>query len=180
MGDSGGITPVSFAMLLDELTWGWYRSQSLPASLQSLLHPANTLHTTPTLTSIANPAVAPDPPPIDSQNAQGRGAARDGDPITNPRPIPRLHIHLVQGKNTRDTLCSTPLPTVNGCTFCKHWHLGMSCWTRCARVASHVPPPNAIVNTVAAALIAERARAAAAARPCSTTASLHPHIRHRL
>ena len=42
MGDPRGITPVSFVMLFNELTWGRYHGQPLPASLQSLLHPANT------------------------------------------------------------------------------------------------------------------------------------------
>ena len=163
MGDHGGITLVSFAMLLDKLTWGQYLVQPLPVSLQSLLHPANAPCTTHTVNNIATPSVVPASARVDSQNAQGRGATRDGDPITNPAPIP--HLHLLQGKNTGDTLCSSPLPTINRCTFCKRWHLGMTCWTRCARVASHVPPTNSIVNKAAAALTAERAGAAAAAQP---------------
>ena len=125
MGDPRGITPVSFAMLLDELTWGRYRSQPLLVSLQSLLHPTNAprVHAA---NNIATPAVAPTLARVNPQNAQGCGAARDGDPIANPTPKP--HICLLQGENTRDTMRSTPLPTINGCTFCKRWHLGMSCW----------------------------------------------------
>ena len=113
----------------------------------------------PAPAQVAVQAPARGEPPI----AQGRGAARDGDPIANPAPNPRLR--LLRGENTRDTLRSTPLPTINGCTFCKRWHLGMSCWTQCARAALHVQPTNAIVNTVAAALAVERAAAAVAARP---------------
>ena len=90
MGDPRGITPVSFAMLLDELTWGRYRDQPLPASLQSLLHPANTPWATHAVNNIATPSVAPVPARIDPQNAQGCGATRDGDPIANTAPNPRL------------------------------------------------------------------------------------------
>ena len=154
LGDPGRRTPVSFTMLLDELTWGRYRGQPLPASLQSPLHPANTLTTNPNRANPSTPASAPSPPPPNPP-AQGRGSGRDGDTIANPRPIPCLR--LLPGENTRDALRSTPLLTVNGCTFCKCWHLGMLCWSQCARVASHVPPPNTTINTVAAALTVERA-----------------------
>ena len=62
----------------------------------------------------------------------------------------------------------------------------MSCWTRCARVALHVLPMNAIMNTVAAALIAEgggsggsggTSTLTGARSSSSTTAPLHPHFR---
>ena len=157
--DPGGRTPVSFSMLLDELTWGRYRGQPLPASLQTLIPPTGTtpLHT-PQDTSGGGPPPSDDPP---NPPGSGRGSGREGDPIANPRPIPRLR--LLAGENTRDVLRRTPLPTMNGCTFCKRWHMGMSCWTRCARVASHKHPPNAIISTVADALVAERAAAVAAA-----------------
>ena len=125
MGDPGSITPVSFAMLLDELAWGRYRGQPLPASLQSLLYPTNAPRVTHTVNNIATPSVIPALAHVDAQNAQGCGAARDGDPLANPTPNPRLH--LLQGENTRDDLRSTPLPIINGCTFCKRWHLGISC-----------------------------------------------------
>ena len=153
--DPGGRIPVSFAMPLDELTWGHYRGQPIPASLQSLLTPATTPPTAP-----------PQPPPTvpdttGTTPGRGRGAGREGDPIANSRPIPSLR--LLPGENTRDALRSTPLPTMNGCTFCKRWHLGMSCWTRCQRAASHKHPSSATINTVAAALVAERAAAATAA-----------------
>ena len=154
IGDPGGRTPVSFAMLLDELTWGRYRGQPLPASLQTLL-PATTPPTAPPQPQPTPPDTAETPPGL------GRGAGREGDPIANPRPIPSLR--LLPGENTRDSLRYTSLPTLNGCTFCKLWHLGMSCWTRCQRAASHKHPSRATIDTVAAALVAERAAAATAA-----------------
>ena len=41
LGDPGTRTPVSFQMLLDDLTWGHYMGQPLPATLQLLFLPAN-------------------------------------------------------------------------------------------------------------------------------------------
>ena len=155
--DPGGRTPVSFSMLLDELTWGRYRGQPLPASLQTLLP------LTPTPPNTTPPDTGGTPPGNNPQTTpgQGRTGGREGDPVTNPRPIPRLR--LLQWENTRDILRRTALPTMNGCTFCKRWHLGMSCWTQCARAASHRNPSNTVANTIAAALVTERTAAAATA-----------------
>ena len=161
LGDPGGSTPVSFTILLDELTWGRYRGQLLPTSLQSL--PLSS--TTPSTTASQLPPSTTDPsgtPPGTNPTTtpgQGRGAGREGDPIANPRPIP--HLRLLPGENTRDILRRTPLPTMNGCTFCKRWHLRMSCWTECKRATSHKHPSNAIVNTVAETLVTGRTAAAA-------------------
>ena len=69
---------------------------------------------------------------------------------------------LRQAKTPGGVLRDTALPTVNGCVFCKRWHLAMSCFTGCPRAASHVHPPPAVVNTVASALTASRAAAVAA------------------
>ena len=162
LGDPGGRTPISFAMLLDELTWGRYRGQPLPASLQSLLLPSSTPSTLASPPQ-STPDTAGTPPGSDTPNTPGLGrvAGREGDPITNRRPIARLR--LLPGENTRDALRRATLPTMNSCTFCKRWHLGMSCWSRCARVASHRHPPNAVIDTVAGALVTERAATAAAA-----------------
>ena len=165
LSDPGGRTPISFSMLLDELTWGRYRGQPLPASLQTLIQPS---------------VIPPQPTPPDIEGTPpgnglpttpnaGRIAGREGNPVPNPRPIPRLR--LLARENTRDILRRTPLPTMNGCTFCKRWHLGMSCWTKCARAASHKHPPNAIVNTVAEALVSERAATAAATAAAAAAAA---------
>ena len=79
----GDAPPVSFAMLLDELTWGRYRGQPLPASLQTLLAPATTLPpTTP------QPVIVPPDPLLtlgaDPSNNPGgnRGSGREGDPLS--------------------------------------------------------------------------------------------------
>ena len=108
LGNRGGRTPVSFTMLLDELTWGRYHGQPLPASLQSLLLPSNNPVLQPPPTP---PDTAGTPPGIDlpTTPGQGRIAGREGDPVANPRPIPRLR--LLPGENTWDALRRTPLPT---------------------------------------------------------------------
>lgn len=41
MGDPGVWTLVSFKILIDKLTWGWYQRQPLPTALQQLLLPVN-------------------------------------------------------------------------------------------------------------------------------------------
>ena len=146
-----------FTMLIDELTWGQYRGQPLPAALQSLLLLVNTPPTKSPQPDPTPPDLIGTPPGTDFTNLPGRGTGRDGDPIVNPRP-PRLC--LLPAENTRDVLRRTPLPTMNGCTFYKRWYLGMSFWTKCARAASHRHPSSATVNTVAEALVAERAAAA--------------------
>ena len=99
------------------------------------------------------------PPGADSPSTSGgnRRSGREGDPITNPRPI--LCLYLLLGKNTRDAVWRIPLPTMNGCTC----HLGMSCWTQYQQVASHKQPSNTIINTVAEALVAERVATVAVA-----------------
>ena len=158
MGEPGAVTPVSFAFLIDELRWGRYKGQPLPASLQVLFLPGN------------SPAPSESFVPLEiaseqEQTPQGgdRGGdrrEREGSPIPNPRPIQRLR--LKAGENTRGVLRDTALPTVNGCVFCKRWHLGMSCFTGCPRAASHVHPPLAVVDTVSLALTTARAAAAAA------------------
>ena len=117
LGDPGGRTTVSFTMLIDELTWGRYCGQPLPAALQSLLLPANTPPTTSPKPDPTPPDPTGTPPCADTLNLPGCGADRDGDPIVNSHPLPRLR--LLPGDNTRDALRRTPLPTMNDCTFCK-------------------------------------------------------------
>ena len=111
VGDPGGQTPVSFTMLLDELTWGRYCGQPLPTALQSLLLLANTQPTTSPKSDPTSPDPVGTPPSTDHPNLPGRGTGRDGDPIVNPRPLPRLR--LLPGENTRDALRRVPLPTMN-------------------------------------------------------------------
>ena len=165
MGDPGGLTPESFTMLLEELTWGQYHGQPFPVSLQSLLLPANVLTPTPVHASADIPplvlSLAPSNQIPLGPLTQCRGSVMDREPIANHRPIP--HLRLLPGENTRYSLCSNHLSMVNGCTFYKHWRLGMLCWMQCARAASHVLPPNATVCTLAAALTAEQVVEAAAA-----------------
>ena len=65
MGEPGAVTPVSFGFLIDELRWGRYKGQQLPASLQILFLPpawAYTLGVTGTFgTRYGDPARADDP-----------------------------------------------------------------------------------------------------------------------
>jgi len=162
MGEPGAVTPVSFSFLLDELRWGRYKGQQLPASLQILFLPPRAGFTPLDTLAIAPaselPLAGERPPPGGDRGGDRRD--REGSPVPNPRPIQRLR--LKAGENTRGVLRDTALPTVNGCVFCKRWHLGMSCFANCPRAASHVHPPLAVVDTVAAALAAARTAAAAA------------------
>ena len=150
--EPGSVTPASFQLLVDELRWGRYRGQSLPASLQVLLRPDTR--------SIIPPLVTEEATPADLGQTHTPTQSREGTPVANPRPVQRLRLR--QGENTRGVLRSVALPTVNNSTFCKRWHLGMTCFSGCPRALSHVHPPVAVVDTVAAALAAERAAAAAA------------------
>ena len=160
LGDAGAITPVSFQLLIDELCWGRYRGQQLPASLQLLLLPSNG-SPPPTDPPLHQPLASPPPPSTPTDTGDGaRNSGKEGTPIQNPRPIQRLR--LQQGENTRGILRNVPLPVVNGGIFCKRWHLGMTCFSGCPRSRSHVHPPLATVDTVASHLGAERAAAAAA------------------
>ena len=160
LDDPGRRTPVSFTRLLDELTWGRYRGQRLPVSLQTLLLPSTTPPTTLSQPHPIPPDTNGTSPGSDltTTPSLGHGSGQEGDPIANPRPIPCLR--LLARENTQDISRRTSLPTMNRCTFCKRWHLGMSCWTQCARVASHRHPSNAIINTVTEALVSKRATAA--------------------
>jgi hypothetical protein len=54
-------------------------------------------------------------------------------------------------------LRETALPAVNGGVFCKRWHLGGHCFTKCPRAASHGPLPEAVVLEVENAMAAQRA-----------------------
>ena len=157
LDDPGAVTPVSFQLLVDELRWGRYRGQSLPASLQLLLGPDNR-HPVPTLIPADLPTPTGEPAEGDQSPPTNRGQSREGDPVANPRPIQRLRLKV--GENTRGILRSTSLPAVNNSIFYKRWHLGMTCFTCCPRALSHVHPPPAVVDTVATALVAERKAAA--------------------
>ena len=159
LNDPGAVTPVSFQLLVDELRWGRYRGQSLPASLQSLLGP-DAPPSFPTLIPEDAPTPTGDPVNGGPRQAANQGQSREGNPVANPRPIQRLQLRV--GENTRGVLRSTALPAINNSTFCKRWHLGMTCFTGCPRVLSHVHPPMAVVDTVAMALAAERTAATAA------------------
>lgn len=159
LGDAGAVTPVSFQLLIDELRWGRYRGQQLPASLQLLLLPSNGSPAASDPPLHQPPAATPPPStPVDS--GDGGRQNREGTPVQNPRPIQRLR--LQPGENTRGILRNISLPVVNGGVFCKRWHLGMTCFSNCQRVRSHVHPPLATVDTVASHLGVERAAAAAA------------------
>ena len=80
LGDPGRHTPVSFTMLLDELTWGRYRGQPLPVSLQTLLLPSSTPPTTPSQPQSTPPDTDGTPPGSNLTNTPslGRGLGRPG------------------------------------------------------------------------------------------------------
>ena len=153
--DPGAQTPLSFQMLLDELTWGRYRGQPLLTALQLLLLPVN---------GRGRQTTHPQPPPPGSANPggthQGRGNGRDREPIANPHPITCLHI--LQGENTQNILRTATLPTITGYTFYKYWYLGVHYFSQCTRVASHIHPSQATIDTVVPALAVERLTAVAA------------------
>ena len=88
--DPGKRTPVSFTILLEELTWGRYCGQDLPTSLQSLLLPSNMPSSTTSYLAPTPLDPSGTPPDTDSPPTpgEGRGAGRDGNPIVNPCPIP--------------------------------------------------------------------------------------------
>ena len=151
----GAATPVSFALLRDELTWGRYAGPQLPANLQSLLSGPNELTPPPD-----TPTETPSGPVIPSRaggppGGTPRGNGHDGDPVPNLRPIQRLR--LLPGENTRGVLRNVTLPTINGCVLCKRFHLDLMCYTGCIRARYHVHPPVTVVDFVASALTAERA-----------------------
>ena len=159
VGDPGAVTPVSFQLLVDELRWGRYKGQQLPASLQLLLLPNNGSPPPSTDDPIGPAPQVPDTP---GDGGANRPPGREGNPIQNPWPINRLRLRA--GENTRGVLRNAAaLPTVNEGVFCKRWHLGMSCFTGCPRVKSHVHPPASVIDSVATALATERRAAAAAA-----------------
>ena len=149
LGDPGSWTLVLFQMLIDELTWGWYQCQPLHVSLKQLLLPADgkgkhkLIHQSSPLGG-ANPI----------RDNQGRGNGRDNEPIANPCPLARLQILL--GKNTNDILRNILLPTISDCTFYERCHLGISCFTQCARIAPYIHPPHVTIDAVLGALITER------------------------
>ena len=130
MGDPGYITPVSFAMLLDELTWGRYRGQPLPASLHFLLHPANAPCPTYTVTNISIPSVAPTPARVDPQNAQGLPGTE-----TQSRTLPPTHASASYKARIREIPYaalpypqSTDAPSVKGGTLLCHAGRGVPGW----------------------------------------------------
>ena len=156
LGDPGAQTPVSFQMLLYELTWGCYRGQPFPPSLQQLLFPTDGKGKhTPT----PAPLLPRDDNPRDADQGQGNG--RDSEFMAKYIPIVRLSI--LPGKNTQDYLRNKALSIVSWFTFCKCWHLGMSYFSQYAQVASHLYLLHATLDTVIGALTAERVVAAMAA-----------------
>ena len=160
LGSEGAATDVSFQLLVDELKWGRYHGQALPASLQVLLLPSPPLRQP---APPAQPAPAPSGPqvPLSPLPPHGeRRPGRKGTPVQNPRPIQRLHLRV--GENTRGVLRGVVLPAINGCVLCKRWHLGMTCFEGFPRAASHAHPQTAVVDIVASALSAERAASSSA------------------
>ena len=93
----------------------------------------------------------------------------DSEYMANPRCIVRLWILL--SKNTRDLLHNISLPTIVGCTFCKCWHLGMSCFSQYTWVISHVHPLHVSVGTVLWTLTVERAAVTATAAAATVTSA---------
>ena len=156
----GAITPVSFDYLRTELTWGRYTGSPLPASLQSLIPPPGGVITPRAAVSVTPPApIAPGPIIPGRPGAPApRNGGRDGAVVINARPIPRFA--LLPTENTRGVLRATALPSINGCVFCKRFHLGLTCFTNCPRAASHCHPTNTVVDQVSAALVQERRTAA--------------------
>lgn len=145
--------PASFQLLVDELKWGRYRGQSLSSSLQTLLEPSIQFNHPP-------PAA-----PLQDRNQhrnqeaeRGGGSGRKGNKVQNPRLIQCLKLRARE--NTRGALRYVAICTVGGCIFCKRWHLGGSCFTRCPRVGSRVYPPVGTIDTVDSTLMVERTAAA--------------------
>ena len=144
----GAITPVSFDYLRTKLTWGRYTGSPLPASLQSLTPPPGD-GIAPRIEDPVNPPdlpvpIIPDPGP--------RNGGRDGAVVINARPIPCFA--LLPTENIRGVLRATALPSINGCVFCKRFHLGLTCFANYPRAASHHHPTiNAVIDQVSAALV---------------------------
>ena len=110
------MTPVSFQLLIDELRWGRYKGQQLPASLQLLLLPSAGL----TSVGSTNPVNLVPESPGNEGSGGGSGPLgyeQEGTSIRNPRPIQCLK--LLTGENTRGALRIFTLPMINSCVFYK-------------------------------------------------------------
>ena len=151
-GSPGGLTSTSFQVLIDELQWGRYSGQTLPASLQSLITNTPPARQQQAAAQNQNPPAAPGAP----GQRGNQQANREGAPVANDQPIQRLR--LLDGESTR-ILRNVALPNINRTAFCKRWHMGMTCFANCPRARSHVNPTPAVVDTVAALLAVERAAA---------------------
>ena len=164
-GDPGARTPCSFQFIIAKLDPGRYAGRQLPASLQGLL---SVRARRQALAAPSTPSPAPQTryEPADGNDSQGRRGAlvaprgrrredRSGESIANPRPIQSLC--LLPGENTRGMYREVALPTLGGVTFCNRWHLGYAFFGDFPRAASHVHPPVAVVDEVAAEMTAERA-----------------------
>ena len=159
-------TPCSLQFIINELDHGRYVGRQLPASLPGLLNVrARRRALEETSTSSPAPHIRYEPAD-DGNNNQGRRGAlvaprgcrrkdRSGEAIAKPRPIQCLR--LLPGENTRGICREVALPTLGGVAFCKRWHLGYTCFGDFPRAASHVHPPVAVVNEVAALMAGERA-----------------------
>ena len=87
---------------------------------------------------------------------QRRGGGDGGDPCPNPHPIQRLRLLL--GENTPGVCI------LGGAAFCKRWHLGFSCFSKCPWKGSHIHPSVVVVDKVVVAIAMARSPAVGAVR----------------
>ena len=166
----GSRTACSYQRVLDELEWGPYRgTERIHASLRTVLAQRDALRPAagapvPTTRPQANPPGTQRSTTRrnsggggDDGNGAGRGSNRVGrEGEVTPNPLKRPALAMIEGENTRNLLRNVVLPTLGGHTWCKRWHHGGTCFANCLRQGSHIDPPTAMCQEVAALLAVDR------------------------
>ena len=95
------------------------------------------------------------------RNGVGGGGGGGGERVgpegeVRPNRLKRPALAMLPVENTRDLLRGVVLPTLGGHTWCKRWHHGGTCFANCERRESHIDPPTAMCQEVAALLVVGR------------------------
>ena len=172
VSDPKGRILTIFQYLREELSHGRYMGRPLPPSLHNILATqdsdraaaarcARKRALVPTIVGrvaldvVLGSAGGSSAPP--GQQREGEG----GNPCPNPHLIQRLC--LFPGENTRGVCRNVTLSILGGAAFCKHWHLGLSCFRDFPWKGSHIHPlVVVVVDKVSAAIAMNRSPAVGA------------------
>jgi len=182
----GSRTAYSYERVLAELQWGPYRGASrMHASLRGALAqraatglPVPAICGAHGLRAAVDAAVGvalgnagrPQANPQGNQRGNNRrngGGEGDGggggggdrvglEGVVRPNRLKRPALAMLEGENTRDLLRGVVLPTLGGATWCKRWYHGGTCFENCLWRGSHIDPPTAMCQEVAALLVVGR------------------------